>query len=154
MGPYRGVGRVIACLTIERVMDELASRLGLDRPRAAAPEHGRAFPYETATGLVFESGDYLRSLELLAEAIGWERNHRGGREAQSRGTLRGLGVACAVEHSAYGPQSLASRKMEITFGYDSAALRVEPDGTARLALGSTTTARDTRRRWPRSPPTS
>jgi carbon-monoxide dehydrogenase large subunit len=135
MGPYRGVGRVMACMTIERVMDELASRLGLDRLEIRRRNLVTSFPYETATGLVFESGDYPRSLEMLSEAIDWERTGAEDEELLARGRVRGLGVALAVEHSAYGPQSLGSRKMEMTLGYDSAALRVEPDGTVRLALG-------------------
>ena len=135
MGPYRGVGRVMACKTIERVMDELATRLGLDRLEIRRRNLVTSFPYETATGLVFESGDYPRSLEMLAEAIGWERTSAEDEALVASGRIRGLGVACAVEHSAYGPQSLGSRKMEMTLGYDSAALRVEPDGTVRLALG-------------------
>ncbi len=135
MGPYRGVGRVMACMTIERVMDELASRLGLDRLEIRRRNLVTSFPYETATGLVFESGDYPRSLEMLAEAVDWERTRAEDEALFSRGRIRGLGVAFAVEHSAYGPQSLASRKMEMTLGFDSAALRVEPDGTVRLALG-------------------
>jgi carbon-monoxide dehydrogenase large subunit len=130
MGPYRGVGRVMACLTIERVMDELASRLRIDRLEVRRRNMVRSFPYETATGLVFESGDYLSSLDLLAEAIGWDDEP----SAAPLG-LRGVGVACAVEHSSYGPQSLGSRRMALTPGYDSAELRVEPDGTIRLALG-------------------
>ena len=51
------------------------------------------------------------------------------------GRLRGVGVACAVEHSAYGPKSLGSRNHELTLGYDTASLRVEPDGKLRLAVG-------------------
>jgi aerobic carbon-monoxide dehydrogenase large subunit len=130
MGPYRGVGRVMACLTIERVMDELAARLGIDRLEVRRRNLVASFPYETATGLVFESGDYLRSLDMLADAIDWDDER-----TATPGTLRGVGVACAVEHSSYGPQSLGSRKMGLTPGYDSAELRVEPDGTVRLALG-------------------
>jgi carbon-monoxide dehydrogenase large subunit len=48
---------------------------------------------------------------------------------------RGLGVALAIEQSAYGPQALASRKLELTLAYDTAALRVEPDGRVRVAVG-------------------
>ena len=44
MGPYRGVGRVIAALSIERVMDTLAHRLGLDplEVRRRPPHRARA----------------------------------------------------------------------------------------------------------------
>jgi carbon-monoxide dehydrogenase large subunit len=56
-------------------------------------------------------------------------------ELRAKGVYRGLGVALAVEQSAYGPQALASRKLELTLGYDSAAIRVEPDGRVRVAVG-------------------
>lgn len=135
MGPYRGVGRVMACLTIERVMDELATKLGLDRLEIRRRNLVREFPYETAAGLVFESGDYLRSIDLLAEAIDWQPVIAENDRLQSEGRYRGIGVACAVEHSAYGPQSLGSRNMDITPGYDTASLRVEPDGAVRVAVG-------------------
>ena len=135
LGPYRGVGRVMACLTMERVMDELAGRLELDRVEIRRRNVVREFPYETAAGLVFESGDYVRSLELLEEAIDWRGTAAEDDRLRAAGRYRGLGVACAVEHSAYGPGSLGSRNMEITPGYDTAALRVEPDGRVRLALG-------------------
>jgi aerobic carbon-monoxide dehydrogenase large subunit len=136
MGPYRGVGRVMACLTMERLMDEIAARLDLDRTEIRRRNMVRSFPHETAAGLVFESGDYIRSLELLEEAIDWERTRTDDQRARTEGRLRGVGIACAVEHSAYGPQSLGSRNLEITPGYDSAALRVEPDGSVRVAVGS------------------
>jgi carbon-monoxide dehydrogenase large subunit len=135
MGPYRGVGRVMACLTMERVMDELAGRLSLDRIEIRRRNVVREFPYETAAGLVFESGDYVRSLELLEEAVDWRGTGAEDERMRAAGRYRGLGVAYAVEHSAYGPESLGSRNMEITPGYDTAALRVEPDGRVRLALG-------------------
>lgn len=134
MGPYRGVGRVIACLTMERLLDEAASRLGLDRLEIRRRNLVREFPYETPAGLVFESGDYLRSIDMLADAIDWDsESDRGGGTDGER--LRGVGVACAVEHSAYGPKSLGSRNHELTLGYDTASLRVEPDGKLRLAVG-------------------
>ena len=135
MGPYRGVGRVIACLTMERLMDEAASHLELDRLEIRRRNLVSEFPHETPTGLVFESGDYLRSLEMLAEAIEWPDSARADEHPDNNGRPRGVGVACAVEHSAYGPQSLGSRNQELTLGYDAASLRVEPDGKLRLAVG-------------------
>jgi aerobic carbon-monoxide dehydrogenase large subunit len=136
MGPYRGVGRVMACLTMERLMDDLAVKLDLDRMEIRRRNMIREFPYETAAGLVFESGDYVRSLDMLAEAIDWEATRRDDERARAEGRLRGIGVACAVEHSAYGPQALGSRNMEMTLGYDTAWMRVEPDGSVRLAVGT------------------
>jgi carbon-monoxide dehydrogenase large subunit len=135
MGPYRGVGRVVATLAMERVMDELAARLQLDPLEVRRRNLVRAFPYTTATGLRFESGDYLRLVDLLEEAMDW-RALRAENDALRRvGRLRGVGVAFAVEQSAYGPLALGSRKMAITPGYDTAAVRMEPDGRVRVAVG-------------------
>jgi aerobic carbon-monoxide dehydrogenase large subunit len=135
MGPYRGVGRVIACMGMERAMDELAHRLGLDLLEIRRRNVAREFPFTTAVGLRFESGDYLGMLDVLEEAIEWERVRAENDELRARGIHRGLGVALAVEQSAYGPQALASRKMEVTLGYDTSSVRVEPDGHVRIAVG-------------------
>jgi carbon-monoxide dehydrogenase large subunit len=135
MGPYRGVGRVIACLGMERAMDELAVRLGLDPLELRRRNLVREFPYTTAAGLRFESGDYRALLDALEEAIGWGRLRAENEELRRDGVHRGVGVALAVEQSAYGPQALAKRKMELTLGYDTASVRVEPDGRVRVAVG-------------------
>jgi aerobic carbon-monoxide dehydrogenase large subunit len=135
MGPYRGVGRVVACLGMERVMDELAARLGLDLLEIRRRNLVRAFPYTTAAGLRLESGDYVGMIDLLEDAMDWKRLRAENEELRARGVHRGLGVGLAVEQSAYGPQSLASRQMEATFGYDTASVRVEPDGRVRVAVG-------------------
>jgi len=135
MGPYRGVGRVIACLGMERAMDDLADRLGLDPLEVRRRNLVREFPHTTAVGLRFESGDYVGMLDLLEDSIGWKELRAENAELRAEGVHRGLGVALAVEQSAYGPQALASRKLELTLGYDSAAIRVEPDGRVRVAVG-------------------
>jgi|1185.fasta_scaffold03559_2 carbon-monoxide dehydrogenase large subunit len=135
MGPYRGVGRVIACLGMERAMDELAHRLGLDPLEIRRRNVAREFPFTTAVGLRLESGDYLGMLDLVEEAIEWKRVRAENDELRVQGIHRGVGVALAVEQSAYGPQALASRKMEVTLGYDTSSVRVEPDGHVRIAVG-------------------
>jgi carbon-monoxide dehydrogenase large subunit len=135
MGPYRGVGRVIACLGMERAMDELAARLEVDPLELRRRNLVRAFPHTTAVGLRFESGDYVGMLDLLEDAMDWKRLRAENEELRGRGVHRGLGVALAIEQSAYGPQALASRKLELTLAYDTAALRVEPDGRVRVAVG-------------------
>jgi len=135
MGPYRGVGRVVACFAIERVMDELARRLRVDQLEIRRRNLVRSFPYTTAAGLRFESGDYLAMVDRLEEAIGWREARAANEALHARGVHRGLGVAIVVEQSAYGPQSLGSRGMEITPGYDTALLRLEPDGRLRVAVG-------------------
>jgi carbon-monoxide dehydrogenase large subunit len=135
MAPYRGVGRVLACLSMERVMDELARRLGLDRLELRRRNLVREFPHVNATGQVFESGDYLAMLDRLEEAVGWQGLQDENRALRADGQYAGVGVGVVVEQSAYGPQALGKRQLEMTFGYDTASIRMEPDGRVRVAVG-------------------
>lgn len=135
MGPYRGVGRVLATFSMERVMDELASRLGLDPLEVRRRNLVREFPYTTATGLRLESGDYLRMVDTLERALDWRREREQNMALRADGRHRGLGVAFAVEQSAYGAKAMGSRQLEMTFGYDTASVRFEPDGRVRVAVG-------------------
>ena len=135
MGPYRGVGRVLATFSIERVMDVLAARLGLDPLEIRRRNLVREFPYTTATGLRFESGDYLRMVDTLEQAMDWKRLRAENESLRASGRYRGAGVAFAVEQSAYGAKAMGSRLLEMTFGYDTSSVRFEPDGRVRVAVG-------------------
>lgn len=135
MGPYRGVGRVLATFSIERVMDVLAARLGLDPLEIRRRNLVRDFPYTTAAGLRFESGDYLRMVDMLEEATDWKRLRAENDSLRGSGRHRGVGVAFAVEQSAYGAKAMGSRLLEMTFGYDTSSVRFEPDGRVRVAVG-------------------
>ena len=76
-GPYRGVGTVQGIFIIERLMDMVADRLGLDpveiRRRNLIQSH--EFPYATPAGRLYDSGDYLGALEVLrlADYDQWRR---------------------------------------------------------------------------------
>jgi carbon-monoxide dehydrogenase large subunit len=135
MGPYRGVGRVPACFSMERVMDELASRLELDPLEVRRRNFVREFPHSTPTGDRYESGDYVKCLELLEEALDYERVREENRALQKQGRYRGIGIACAVEHSALGPKEIGRHNIAIGLGYDTSSVRVEPDGKVRIAVG-------------------
>jgi carbon-monoxide dehydrogenase large subunit len=135
MGPYRGVGRVLATFSIERVMDVLAARLGIDPLEIRRRNLVREFPYTTAAGLRFESGDYLRMVDTLEKAMDWKRLRAENESLRASGLFRGAGVAFAVEQSAYGAKAMGSRLLEMTFGYDTSSVRFEPDGRVRVAVG-------------------
>ncbi len=60
MGAYRGAGRPEACALLERIIDMAAVELGVDpvelrRRNLLAPD---AFPFTTATGMVYDVGEY------------------------------------------------------------------------------------------------
>jgi carbon-monoxide dehydrogenase large subunit len=103
--PYRGAGRPEASYDLERVVDEAARITGIDpirlRKRNLIPR--KAFPYKTAIGTTYDSGDFAAVLDKglkLADFDGFKQRRR---EAKKRGKLRGIGVCAVLEHSGGAP---------------------------------------------------
>src|SRR5260221_8883835 len=69
-GPYRGAGRPDAAYLLERLVDDCARELGVDRVELRRRNLIRRFPHETPLGLSYDSGDYERCLETAVELIG------------------------------------------------------------------------------------
>jgi len=125
-GPYRGAGRPQAADCIERLMDVLAGELGLDpvelrRRNFIQPDE---FPYTTAAGITYDSGNYPGALDLLLQHVDLPALREQQRQERARGerTLMGIGLATFVEPSASGWES----------GY----VRIEPSGRVTAATGS------------------
>ena len=106
-GLNRGFGGPQLYLALERIMARGAARLGLDpaevaRRNLVAPE---AFPYRTATGGLYDSGDYAACLDDVLAAADYAGHRR--RQAEQRGAgaaaparrRLGIGLACVVEPS-------------------------------------------------------
>ncbi len=104
--PYRGAGRPEAAYLIERAMDALARKLGMDpaelrRRNFVPPER---FPYRTAIGIEYDSGNYAAALERALELAGYPELRRlQGERRREGGDLLGIGVACYVEICGFGP---------------------------------------------------
>jgi 2-furoyl-CoA dehydrogenase large subunit len=100
-GPNRGYGCHQVYLETERALDEAAVQLGLDpaeiRRRNLIPAD--AFPYETPTGGVYDSGDYPRVLELALQTAGYEELRALQAAAREEGRLVGIGIGLAVDPS-------------------------------------------------------
>lgn len=138
--PYRGVSRPQITLVLERLMDKAAARLGLDaveiRRRNLIRRH--EFPYTGVTGLVYDPGSYLESLEQCASALGHESWAARQAVARRDGRLLGLGFATFSERTGYGTAAFATRKMGLTPGYESAIVRMDPSGGATVLVGTAT----------------
>jgi len=97
--PYRGAGRPEAAYFIERAMDVLAARVGLDpaevRRRNFIPPD--RFPYTTLLGNSYDSGEYARALDHALAKAGYAERRREQAAARARGRLVGVGLASYVE---------------------------------------------------------
>ena len=136
--PYRGVSRPQIVLVMERIMEKAARALGLDpltvrRRNMIAPGE---FPYTGVTGITYDEGSYLASLDLAEQRVtagGWPG--RAG-PAAGRGLLAGIGYSCFSERTAYGTPVMSKRRMRMTPGYDTAHVRMDPSGEVIVTTGT------------------
>jgi aerobic carbon-monoxide dehydrogenase large subunit len=102
---YRGASRPEATYLIERAMDELARELSVDpaevRLRNYVPKED--FPYKTAGGLEYDTGDYAMNLRKALELSRYDKWREEQRRAQASGRMIGIGLATYVEICAFGP---------------------------------------------------
>ncbi len=135
---YRGAGRPEACYVLERLADRAARELGLDRaeirrrnliPRAA-------MPYKTPIGPTYDSGDFPVIFEQALAAGDYAGFAARRRAAKARGRLAGIGLACYLESSGVAPSRLAGMMGARAGFFESAEIRVEPDGGVRAFLGT------------------
>jgi carbon-monoxide dehydrogenase large subunit len=136
LGAYRGVGMTMGAFAMERTLDLLAERLGLDpaeiRRRNLIPRD--AYPFTSAAGFVYDSGDYPKALEMALELAGYERLKRERDEARVRGRLLGVGISCYTEYTGMGSATYRQRGMVEVPGPEAAHVSVDPNGTVRCLL--------------------
>jgi len=122
---YRGAGRPEGNYYMERLIDNAARAMGIDRIELrrrnliAAAE----LPYHAASGTTYDSGDFPAVLDhavAFADVAGFRRRKR---ESRAAGRLRGLGIGCFLEVTA-----AASKEM--------GGIRFEADGTVTIITGT------------------
>jgi carbon-monoxide dehydrogenase large subunit len=133
---YRCSFRVTeASYFIERLVQNAAYEIGVDpaelrRKNFIPPEK---FPYTSATGFEYDSGNYEAAMHLALEKVDYQQLREEQQQAREEGRLLGIGLASFTEVVGAGP----SRQYDI-LGikmFDSAELRVHPTGKAILKLG-------------------
>ncbi|MCO6419151.1 xanthine dehydrogenase family protein molybdopterin-binding subunit [Siccirubricoccus sp. KC 17139] len=120
---YRGAGKPEANYLTERLVEAAARALGRDAVEIRRVNAIAAFPYRSATGMLMDCGRFgenLADLEALADRAGFAARRA---ESESRGKLRGLGIAGFLETSRGAP-------------HEWAAVRFAPDGMVDLAIGT------------------
>ena len=135
---YRGAGRPEATHMIERMMDRLADELGMDaaeiRRKNFIPK--AAFPYTSATGLSYDSGDYEPALDKALEMSDYSTFEARRTEARARGNYRGIGLSTWVEICGLAPSAVTKAIGVGAGGWESAILRIHPTGSATVITGS------------------
>ena len=133
---YRCSFRVTeASYLIERMVDILAHELGKDPAELRLQNFIRPeqFPYRSALGWEYDSGNYHAALQKALDKIGYAELRREQAEKRARGELMGIGISSFTEIVGAGPShtfDILGIKM-----FDSCEIRVHPTGSAIVRIG-------------------
>jgi carbon-monoxide dehydrogenase large subunit len=136
MAPYRGVSRPVITFALERLMDKAAAAFGLDAVEIRRRNLIRTFPYKTAIGLEYDEATYQQTLEMAAAAIDLPAFRARQQQARAQGRHLGIGFASFCERTGYGSPAFAARGMEITPGWETVIVSVDPSGFVEARIGS------------------
>ncbi|MBR1235910.1 xanthine dehydrogenase family protein molybdopterin-binding subunit [Bradyrhizobium sp. AUGA SZCCT0182] len=121
---YRGAGRPEGNYVIERLLDRAAHEIGLSpleiRRRNLIP--ALALPYATATGSVYDSGEFERLMDRCAELSDWHSYAQRLTDSRRSGKLRGRSIAYYIEHA-----GIFNERMD---------LRFDPGGNVTILAGT------------------
>src|SRR5437763_1497338 len=120
---YRGVGRLECVYTVERLIERAARETSRDPTALRRANMVRAFPYRTATGALYDSGDYVARLDEAVELADTARFTKRREDATRRGKVRGFGIGPYLEGTGGVPQEFAE-------------VRVLPDGVVEVPIGA------------------
>jgi aerobic carbon-monoxide dehydrogenase large subunit len=125
---YRGAGRPEAAYVIERLVDHAAREVGIapDALRRRNFVKPGAMPYRSATGQNYDSGNFAAHLKRAQELADWSGFSKRLRQSRKAGRLRGIGLSTYIEACGNA-------------GAETASLKLEPDGSVTLLIGSQST---------------
>jgi len=136
IAPYRGVSRPTIVFCLERLMDLAAKELELDPFEIRRRNVITEFPYLSVTGLVYDEGSYLESLNAAEKIIDVPAFRQKQREAWKEGRYLGLGIAGFSERSGFGTPAFAARGMAMTMGWDASEIAMDPSGFVEVKIGA------------------
>jgi carbon-monoxide dehydrogenase large subunit len=136
LGACRGVGMVMGAFVMERTLDLIADRLGLDpaevRRRNLIPRE--AYPYASAGGLTYDSGDFPAALDRALRRANYAGLRDEQRRARAAGRLVGIGIACYTEYTGIGSQTYRQRGMVDVVAHEGVTLELDEGGRVRCRL--------------------
>ena len=138
---YRGAGRPEATFAIERIMDELAVELGMDPLELRRKNWIKAeeFPFTTAAGLEYDSGDYDAATQQALELLGYDelREEQRRRRESNDPVQLGIGISTFTEMCGLAPSRVLGSLSYGAGGWESASIRMLPTGKVEVVTGST-----------------
>jgi carbon-monoxide dehydrogenase large subunit len=138
---YRGAGRPEATFAIERIMDELAVELGMDPLELRRKNwiNAEEFPFTTAAGLAYDSGDYEAATQKALQLIGYDelRAEQQRRRESGDPVQLGIGFSTFTEMCGLAPSRVLGSLSYGAGGWEAASIRMLPTGKVEVVTGST-----------------
>src|SRR5262245_9904811 len=135
---YRGAGRPEATFMLERMIDLLAHKIGVDavevRRRNLIPRFENG--HDVVTGLKYDSGNYPAALDKVLAHVGYEKLRQEQAAARAKGRYIGVGVSTYVEICGLGPSQVAGAIGFQGGLWESAIVRVHPTGKVNVFIGA------------------
>ncbi len=133
----RGAGRPEATYAIERLMDILAKEVGITRTEVRRRNFPTEWPFTSAIGLAYDSGDYAKTLDRLLELSDDQATfERRREEAAARGKLLGRGLSTWVEICGFAPSDVTHAIGLTPGGWESSTVRMHPTGKVTVITGT------------------
>ncbi len=140
IGAYRGYGQPEVNFALEVLIDRLARRLRIDplELRARNMLRPEDLPWKTPSGAVYDSGDYVATLRMAAEAVDYDAHRAAARRADADGRLTGIGFASFVERTGYASARFLANRGSRFGAHESVTLRANRSGSIDLYTGVST----------------
>ena len=135
---YRCSFRVTeAAYLIERMIDVLARKLDMDPAELRTKNfiQPEQFPYQSAFGWQYDSGDYPTAMKKALEAVDYDSLRKEQAEKRANGELMGIGVSFFTEIVGAGPVK-ACDLLGIVGLFESCEIRIHPTGSVIARLGT------------------
>jgi carbon-monoxide dehydrogenase large subunit len=136
MAPYRGVSRPVVTFLLERLMDKAARAFAIDPIEIRRRNLIDKFPYKSAMGLEYDDATYKETLEMAVNAIDVRAFRERQKDSRAKGRHLGIGFATFSERTGYGSSAFAARGMDITPGWETVIVSVDPSGFVEARIGS------------------
>jgi aerobic carbon-monoxide dehydrogenase large subunit len=137
---YRGAGRPEATYALERAVDALAREAGIDRielrRRNLIP--ATDFPYESITGLTYDSGNYEPTLDRVLELVDYDSRRAEQQRRRDTGETKhlGIGITTYAEMCGLAPSRVLASLNYGAGGWEAATVRVLPTGAVHVVSGT------------------
>ena len=133
--PYRGAGRPEATHLVERAVDLVAQKIGMDPADVRRKNFATEFPFTNNFGLTYDSGDYVKSLDKALQIANYADLRRQQAALRKQGRYMGIGLSTWIEICGVGPGVATAPAAGVAL-VESSQVRIHPTGSVTVFVGT------------------